>query len=97
MLYFFLTLSLGCILYGPPDIYIYLYIYIYIIRVASNNEISQIAARLKTNKIRPTQKKIIQNWYSTELYVCTLHNRRDVFKYLFRGKKHGKDWPGWLV
>ena len=40
---------------------IYIYIYIKIIRVASNNEISQTAARLKTNKIRPTQKKIIQN------------------------------------
>ena len=37
---------------------------------------SEIAARLKTNKIRRKQKKIFQNYYSTEFIICTLRKQR---------------------
>ena len=40
--------------------------------IIPNSEISEIAARLKKNKIRQKQKKIFQNWYSTELIIAAV-------------------------
>ena len=46
------------------------------LRVAPNSEFSEIATRLKTNKIRRKQIKIFQNWYSTELIIGALRKSK---------------------
>ena len=44
--------------------------------IIPNSEISEIAARLKKNKIRQKQKKIFQNWYSTELIIAAVRKSK---------------------
>ena len=44
--------------------------------IAPNNEMSEIAARLKAKKITRKKKKIFQNWYSIELIICTLRKSK---------------------
>ena len=41
-----------------------------------NGKISEIAPNLKADKIRRKQKKIFQNWYSTESIIGTLHKSK---------------------
>ena len=40
------------------------------------SEISEITARLMTNKIKRKQKKIFQNWFSTEFTIVTSCNSK---------------------